>query len=267
MKIPQSKIYLFLLLFGLSYSLLAQSADKTIKILSYNIYHGENPNEKGIGNIDEIAALISELNPDLVALQEVDSMTTRSAGIYGKKVDLVQKLAELTGFSGYFAKAMDYAEGGYGEGVLVKGIGEYETQNLPIPSGGEPRAAAWVDFKLSSGEEITFAATHLCHQFEENRIAQVEALTHRATEEKLPTIWAGDLNFKPDSKAYQGIKGIWKDAGASPTAYTPTYGSMEDGARIDYVWFDSNKFTLVDYQVLNVPYSDHYPVLVTLQLK
>ncbi|WP_373397610.1 endonuclease/exonuclease/phosphatase family protein [Algoriphagus halophilus] len=49
--------------------------------------------------------------------------------------------------------------------------------------------------------------------------------------------------------------------------YSPTYGSKEDGARIDYVWYNSSKFSLLSYEVLNVPHSDHYPVLVTLQLK
>ncbi|WP_296698801.1 endonuclease/exonuclease/phosphatase family protein [Algoriphagus sp.] len=259
--------FLILVFFGIHSPLMAQKSGETIKILSYNIYHGENPFHTGLGNLEQIAELINELNPDLIAMQEVDSMTTRTAGVYGSKVDLVQKLAELTGYTGYFAKAMDYAEGGYGEGVLVKGNGIFETQNLPLPVGGEPRAAAWVTYKLSSGKEIAFAGTHLCHQFEENRIAQVEAVSQRAKKEKLPTIWVGDLNFRPDSEAYKSIKGSWKDAGALPTPFSPTYGTLEDGARIDYVWFDSSKFTLVDYQVLNVTHSDHYPVLVTLQLK
>jgi endonuclease/exonuclease/phosphatase family metal-dependent hydrolase len=258
---------LILFVCGIASPTFAQKPQETIKILSYNIYHGENPFQTNIGNIEQIAALISELNPDLVALQEVDSMTTRTERVYGSKVDLVQKLTELTGYSGYFAKAMDYAEGGYGEGVLVKGDGEFETQNLPLPVGGEPRAAAWVTYKLASGKVIAFAGTHLCHEFEENRIAQVKAVSQRAKREKLPTIWVGDLNFRPESEAYKSIKGSWKDAGALPTPYSQTYGSKEDGARIDYVWFDSSKFTLVDYQVLDVTHSDHYPVLVTLQLK
>lgn len=267
MKFQFKIVFSLLFLSLVSQPLVAQKSGETIKILSYNIYHGENPLHAGEGNIEQIAALIRKFQPDLVALQEVDSMTTRTERVYGSKVDLVQKLAELTGFSGYFAKAMDYAEGGYGEGVLVKGNGQFETQNLPLPAGGEPRAAAWVTYTLPKGKEIAFAGTHLCHQFEENRIAQVAAVSQRAENQKLPTIWVGDLNFKPESNAYKSIKGSWKDAGALPSPYSPTYGSLEDGARIDYVWFDSSKFKLMDYQVLNVPHSDHYPVLVTLQLK
>lgn len=247
--------------------LFAQQNKEAVKVLTYNIYHGENPFDLGKSNLEEIAELIKKINPDMVAMQEVDSMTTRTANVYGAKVDLVQKLAELTGYTGYFAKAMDFAEGGYGEGVLVKGSATFETQNLPIPVGGEPRAAAWATITLDSGKKIAFAGTHLCHQFEENRIAQVSEVSKKAKKEKLPTIWAGDLNFTPTSKEYQSIKGNWKDSGTLPTPYSPTYGSMDDGARIDYVWFDSSKFTLLSYEVLNVPHSDHYPVLVTLQLK
>lgn len=259
--------FLMLSLCLLSSSLVAQDKNELVKILTYNIYHGENPFNLGEPNLDEIAALIKELNPDMVAMQEVDSMTTRTAKVYGTKVDLVQQLAELTGYHGYFAKAMDFAEGGYGEGLLIKNPATFETQNLSIPEGGEPRAAAWATITLDSGTKIAFAGTHLCHQFEKNRIAQVTEVSKKAKKESLPTIWAGDLNFTPTSEEYRSIKGNWKDAGALPTPYSPTYGSVEDGARIDYVWFDSSKFSLLSYEVLNVPHSDHYPVLVTLQLK
>ncbi|WP_373400800.1 endonuclease/exonuclease/phosphatase family protein [Algoriphagus halophilus] len=104
--------FFFLLSFCLlSGGLVAQDKNELVKILTYNIYHGENPFNPGQPNLDEIAALIKELNPDMVAMQEVDSMTTRTAKVYGTKVDLVQQLAELTGYHGYFAKAMDFAEG------------------------------------------------------------------------------------------------------------------------------------------------------------
>lgn len=261
--------HLFLLLFFFSSITLAlaQKDTNTITVLTYNIYHGEDPANRGTSNLDEIAALILQYSPDVVAMQEVDSMTTRTAGVYGKKVDLVQELAKLTGYSGYFAKAMDYAEGGYGEGLLVKGEAIFSTQNLPIPHGGEPRAAAWAEFQLSNDKKIAFAGTHFCHEFEENRIAQVKEISKVADQSNLPVIWAGDLNLRPDSEAYRSIIGTWKDAGSDPTPYSPTFGSLKDGPRIDYVWFDPSKFTLESYQVLDVPFSDHYPVLVTLKFK
>ncbi|MEB2777643.1 endonuclease/exonuclease/phosphatase family protein [Algoriphagus sp. D3-2-R+10] len=247
------------------WSAFAQEKYPEFKVLTYNIYHGENPDTLGTPNIDEIANLIIQLQPEVVALQEMDSMTTRLEDIYGEKINWVVELGKKTGYSSYFAKAMDYAEGGYGEGVLVKKALNFTTQALPTLVGGEPRAAAWVKIELKNRQELYFGATHLCHQYSENRLAQIDAITHYADSLPQPAFWAGDLNFDPTSEEYKSISSIWSDAGEVAEDESPTYVS-ENGKRIDYVWFDSEHFELVDYKVLDVPYSDHYPILVTLRL-
>ncbi|PZX55687.1 endonuclease/exonuclease/phosphatase family protein [Algoriphagus chordae] len=249
----------------LSWSANAQEEYPEFKVLTYNIYHGESPTNPGRPNIDEIAELIILMQPEVVALQEMDSMTTRLATVYGEKINWVAELAKKTGYRGYFAKAMDFAEGGYGEGVLVKKALNYQTQALPNPEGGEPRAAAWVKIELKNRQELYFGATHLCHQFPENRLAQLEAITSYADSLPKPAFWAGDLNFAPSSEEYKSINTKWTDAGLEAKDDSPTFIS-EAGKRIDYVWYDSEHFELVDYQVIDVPYSDHYPVLVTLRL-
>ncbi len=53
----------------------AQVQGQVIKVLSYNIHHAENM--KGEVDIQGIANIILATNPDLVALQEVDSSTNR----------------------------------------------------------------------------------------------------------------------------------------------------------------------------------------------
>ena len=50
--------------------------------MTFNIYHGETM--KGDFNLDVIAKVINDANPDFVALQEVDHKTNRA-----KKYDLV----------------------------------------------------------------------------------------------------------------------------------------------------------------------------------
>ncbi|PZX61055.1 endonuclease/exonuclease/phosphatase family metal-dependent hydrolase [Algoriphagus ratkowskyi] len=262
------KTYLVLITFLLSLSLnaVAQVSNAEFKVLTYNIYHGEKPDLPGKPNLEEIANLIILLQPEVVALQEVDSMTTRLERIYGSKINWVAELAKKTGYTSYFAKAMDYAEGGYGEAVLVKKALDYHTQALPTPAGGEPRSAAWAKIELKNSKELYFGATHLCHQFPENRIAQLAALTHYADSLSRPAIWVGDLNFDPSSHEYKSISSKWSDAGFIANNDSPTFNS-EDGKRIDYVWYDSENFELVNYKVIKVPFSDHYPVLVTLRLK
>lgn len=261
------KNYVLILAFflGVSCCAIAQENNSEFRVLSYNIFHGEKPNEVGKPNLDEIANLIILLQPEVVALQEVDSMTTRLEGVYGAKIDWLAELAKKTGYRGYFAKAMDYAEGGYGEGVLVKKALQYSTQALPSPAGGEPRAAAWVKIELKNREELFFGATHLCHQFAENRLAQLAAITSYADSVSKPAFWVGDLNFDPVSEEYKSISSKWSDAGLVANDQSPTYDS-ENGKRIDYIWYDSARFELVNYQVIDVPFSDHYPILATLRL-
>ncbi|WP_425638146.1 endonuclease/exonuclease/phosphatase family protein [Algoriphagus yeomjeoni] len=259
-----SFVLLFFLL-GLTFSLFAQEKYPEFKILTYNIYHGEKPDSLGEPNLDDIANLIVLLQPEVVAFQEVDSMTTRSEEIYGKKIDWIAELGKKTGYRSYFAKAMDFAEGAYGEGILVKKALNYTTLPLPTPAGGEPRAAAWAKIELRERKELYFGATHLCHQFPENRLAQLDSIISYADSLPNPAFWVGDLNFDPASEVYKSIPEKWSDAGMVANDTTSTFNS-EEGKRIDYVWYDSEYFELVNYKVIDAPFSDHYPVLVTLRL-
>lgn len=256
------------LLCCLFFALTGISKAQEIKILSYNIYHGENPSKPGDSTFHHLADFIILNQPEVVALQEVDSMTLRSEKIYGRKMDFMQRLTKETGYRSYFGKAMDYDEGAYGEGLLAKKGSTYHTVPLPTPAGGEPRAIAWVKAELKTLEEFYFGGTHLCHEFQENRLAQVDSIISYAETLEKPVVWVGDLNFTPDSEEYSRIPSHWKEAGAVAGDLQNTYGTPEEGSRIDYVWYDSRKFELVEYKVLtNITYSDHYPVWVILRIK
>ncbi|MFC3415085.1 endonuclease/exonuclease/phosphatase family protein [Algoriphagus hitonicola] len=258
---------LILFLGSMLFPVLGFAQQMEITVLTYNIYHGERPEEAGKTNLEEVAQLILELNPDVVALQEIDSMTLRSVGIFGQKTNLVAELAKMTGYTGFFAKAMDYGEGGYGEALLVKGDAEFERQLLSTPVGGEPRSAAWTKLNLKNGSEILVGGTHLCHQFEENRSAQVKELIRFSQEAKLPHILMGDFNFTPESAPYQIIPKSWIDAAHKFNPNQPTYGSPEEGKRIDYIFASQRDFEVIEYQVIDVPFSDHYPVRAKIRLK
>jgi endonuclease/exonuclease/phosphatase family metal-dependent hydrolase len=239
-----------------------------IKILTFNILHGERADKPSTPNLAELANLLIQIQPEVIALQEVDSMTLRSRAIYGEPIDFIRNLSRETGYKGYFARAMEYDSGAYGEGLLVKKGSKYHTINLPNPAGGEPRAIAWVKAELKTLEEFYFGATHLCHEFEANRIAQLDSIISYADSLDKPVIWVGDLNFTPDSPEYKSIPNHWKEAGAEAGDLQNTYGTPEAGARIDYIWYDSRKFELVEYKVLtHITFSDHYPVWAVLRMK
>ncbi|MFN3997879.1 endonuclease/exonuclease/phosphatase family protein [Algoriphagus sp.] len=239
-----------------------------IKILTFNILHGERADKPSTPSLAELANLLIQIQPEVIGLQEVDSMTLRSKAIYGEPIDLIRNLSRETGYKGYFGRAMEYDSGAYGNGVLVKKGSNYHTLNLPSPAGGEVRGIAWVKAELKTLEEFYFGSTHLCHEFEANRKAQLDSILSYADSLDKPVVWVGDLNFTPDSPEYSLIPSHWKEAGAEAGVLQNTYGSSENGARIDYIWYDSRKFELVEYKVLtNITFSDHYPVWAVLRMK
>ncbi len=234
-------------------------------ILSYNIYHGENPLVPGKATLDTIADYIILTQPEVIALQELDTMTLRSASIYGQKINQIAYLSRNTGYRGYFGRSMDFEEGAYGNGILNKKSKGYHTVPLPSPAGGEPRSVVWSQLELKTLEEVYIGNTHFDHESEENRIAQIDSLISYANSLPLPAFIVGDFNFEEGSEAYSRIPSNWKDAGKEAGILDPTYPGLE-AKRIDYLFYDSNHFRLVNYQVVELPYSDHYAIWVTLDL-
>ena len=106
--LPRSIVYLTILLSVLifspnSWGQLPVDSSKIIRVLTYNIYHGETM--RGDFNLDTIAGVIKSVNPDLVALQEVDFRTNRA-----KQMDLAMELGQRTGLIPLFGKACPLVE-------------------------------------------------------------------------------------------------------------------------------------------------------------
>jgi endonuclease/exonuclease/phosphatase family metal-dependent hydrolase len=256
-----------LLLTFLSILCVSLAKAQRFNILSYNIDHGENPAISGKPTLDTIADYVILVQPEAIAFQELDSMALRSARIYGEKINQISRLSQETGYKGYFGRAIEFEEGAYGNGILNKKSNGYHTFPLPSPAGGEPRAVLWSQLELKILEKIYMGSAHLDHEFEENRIAQIDTLISYADSLPSPAFIVGDFNFEEGSGAYNRIPSHWKDAGKEAGNTDPTYpGEAEEGKRIDYLFYDSTHFELVSYQVVPLPYSDHYAILVTLGL-
>src|SRR5665811_1187969 len=71
------------------YPQISEEEGKIVKVLSFNILHGATT--KGDFNLDVIAQVILDTDPDFVALQEVDFKTDRA-----KKYDLATELGWRT---------------------------------------------------------------------------------------------------------------------------------------------------------------------------
>ena len=258
------KVFYSLILLLLSFSALSQTR---IKVLTYNIFHGELAYNPGKPSLDSIAKLINQIQPDFVALQEVDSLTGRSERLYGKRIDQVKELAARTKMHGYFGKALEFEGGSYGEGILSKTSLNVSTLSLPIPAGGEPRTLIYANTRLANGQNIIFGGTHLCHQSDSNRAAQVESIDQLYRSLLVPSIVCGDFNFENTEAPYKKMMNYWRDAAEIRNIPPNTFSSDNPTRRIDYLFVTKRgNWKLINAETIPVKYSDHLPVLYTLEL-
>jgi len=241
---------------------ICQSSKTTVKVLSFNILHGATT--KGDFDLDRIAQVIIDTDPDLVALQEVDFKTNRA-----KKYDLATELGWRTKMAPLFAQAMPFDGGGYGEGILSK-TSFLNTRNVPLPfsPGNEPRSAAAITTILSSGDTISFIGTHLDHlKDEKDRISQAREINRVFSINKLPSILAGDLNATPESKTIKIFEEFWTSA-YDKNAPKPTFPSVNPTKKIDYIMFyPKERWRVIERRVIQDSVaSDHCAYLVTLEL-
>ncbi len=227
------------------------SETPTLRVLTYNIHHGRAMDGKF--DYDRLAKTIGNLNPDVVALQEVDNKTERASG-----VDIAAKLGSLLKMNHVFGNALYYSGGQYGEAILSRfPLEDIKAHHLPFRFGNEPRTALAARVIPDNGiPEFIFVGTHLCHQSGETRLEQTKELNQLFTSKnKLPIIVAGDLNSRPDSEEMQVLlKENWVDAVAPKS-------------QIDYILLRKNDlWEIVETIIVDEPVvSDHDPVLTILK--
>jgi len=237
-------------------------SSKIVRILSFNILHGATT--KGDFDLDVIARVIKNTNPDFVALQEVDFKTNRA-----HKYDLVTELGWRTKLIPLFGRAMKYDDGEYGEGVLSKHT-FLSSRNvaLPFTPGNEPRAALEITTTIASNDTIAFVGTHLDHlKDEKDRVAQVKKINEAFPLNKYPTILAGDLNAIPGSTPINILEEMWS-ASYDKKKPKPTFPSENPTKKIDYVMFyPKNRWRVLETEVIQDSIaSDHCAYLVTIEL-
>jgi endonuclease/exonuclease/phosphatase family metal-dependent hydrolase/Icc-related predicted phosphoesterase len=220
-------------------------------MMNYNIRNAKGLD--GVTNYQRIANVINKAQPDVVALQEVDSVTNRSA-----KVDVLRKLANETLMYPTYAAAISYDGGKYGLGVLSK-VKPLRSGSFELPGREEARTFLWVEF-----EDYIYCCTHFSLN-EEDRMGSLEAIYHWAGEQEKPFFVAGDLNAEPDSDI-MSLAANFGNILTNPKQNT--YPSDKPNCCIDYIIankFDEPLYTVVGSRVIpEAVASDHRPLLVDL---
>lgn len=225
--------------------------DNTLRIMSYNIRNGRGMDD--VSNFQRTADVINKVRPNVVAVQEVDSVTGRSG-----QTDVLRVLADKTLMFPIYAPAIDYDGGKYGIGMLAKEK-PLGYRYLALPGREEERVLLIVEF-----EKYIYCCTHLSLTGED-RLASLDIIRREAAKANKPLFIAGDFNAHPDSEV---IKGIQKDFVILTNTKQPTFPADEPTETIDYIAAyakDTTAFTRLSSWVVNEPAaSDHRPIVTDI---
>lgn len=232
---------------------LAQGAPRRIRVLSYNIHHGEGMDKRI--DLPRIAGVITSVSPDVVMLQEVDRRVRRSAG-----VDQLAELSRLTAMPACWGKTIDLQDGEYGNGILTR-LPVAEHSNLRLP-GAEPRCM--VSVRTEDG--LLFLGTHFDVGRASERRVESAARINQWMESRsaTPAILAGDFNDVRGSEALKKLAAEWTIAGKE----IPTIPVANPKRQIDFILFrPAPRWRVVEVKVLDEQVaSDHRPIFGEFEL-
>lgn len=242
------KALLVMVIFLSVWCVSAQKVD-TLKILSYNVR-----NCKGLDdaiNYERVAKVINRINADVVALQELDSATSRSG-----RVVVLSELARLTGMFPSYRASISYQGGKYGIGILTKAkpIGN---RAVSLPGEEEARSVMFVEI-----DKFVIGCSHFSLT-EADRLKSVELVNQLASGYSKPVFLAGDLNAEPTSPEIAKFAQTWKILNNTAV---PTIPADQPTKCIDFIL--AQKSTNFQFKVLKSVVeaepvaSDHLPVWV-----
>jgi len=228
--------------------------ENTHRLMSYNIHHGEGMDGKI--DIERIGKLIIDINPEVVGLQEVDSVVVRSGNI-----DILQLLSEQTGMYATFGYSILHDGGKYGNGILTREK-PLAVKKIALPGAKEARTALIVEL-----DKYIVVNTHLSLTNEE-RLESVKIITDAVEIYDKPVFLMGDLNATPDSEPITFLQDKWQIL-SNPKQ--PTSPSVNPRSTIDYILgytakgetYAKYRAHVIDEQVA----SDHRPLFVDIRLK
>lgn len=228
-------------------------SQRTLKLMTYNVRNANGMD--GTRNYQRVANVIAEANPDVVAVQEVDSMTRRSGGTY-----VLGEIAERARMKACFVPAIPYDGGKYGIGLLSRKA-PLSVHMIPLPGREEARVLLWAEF-----DDFVYACTHLSLT-EEDRLASAALIKDVAKTCEKPFFLAGDLNAQPEDAF---VKEMQKDFNILSNVKQSTFPAPAPKETIDYIMVlkgGAGKMALTGSRVLNEPVaSDHRPLTVELRV-
>jgi endonuclease/exonuclease/phosphatase family metal-dependent hydrolase len=255
-----------------------RAAPTHLRVVTYNVHYCKGLD--GRFAPDRIARILRALDPDLIALQELDCGRPRSRGD-----DQLAVLAEELGLHQLFCPSIVNGEERYGHGLLATRPLSLVSQ-ARLPTGGvpviEPRDGLHATLTVGD-REISVVTTHLGLAYAE-RAAQIDRLLQNdflgGIPADRPALFLGDLNLAPGGKLYRRLVSRWQRASGDTVfrdvqAHAPnhvaikTFPSFMPVRQLDHI-FVTPQFKIQRVHspanLLTRRASDHLPLVADLEL-
>ena len=211
----------------------------TVRVMSYNVHQGFSAG--GILDVSQIADTIRRASPDILGLEESDTVRITSGG-----VDLVDYVASTLGYHAAYGPPTSAQT--YGVSILSRFPIKAWNYTL-LPSPGDNRVVVHAYLAVGNVGVHVFAV-HLGLNGME-RDAQIAEVLRIAAAFDAPRILVGDFNACPSGlcpetdatpdHVYASVNATWTDTWEAANPGTPvsmsyTYDSVNPFERIDYVF-------------------------------
>ncbi len=224
-----------------------------IRIMSFNVQHCLNYKTRKI-DFNIMADAIKDLGAEIIGLQEI-----RGKGKQKEYTDQAKKLAKLTGYNYYFAKAVDFnGVDPYGNAILSKyPIISAQTVAISTPDDNtryfEPRCV--LKAVIDVGFPLTVLVTHFGLTKEEQENA-ADTVMKEITAEKC--VLMGDFNVTPENELLSEIRKAMLDTANFFNEPKLSFSSENPKRKIDYI-FLSRDLKVVFADIPEIVASDHRP--------
>ncbi|MDA8352608.1 MAG: endonuclease/exonuclease/phosphatase family protein [Firmicutes bacterium] len=235
-----------------------------MKVMAYNIRHGWGCD--GRVDLERIAQVIEQENPDLVGLNEVDVHFHRRSGFTDQLSHLATRLGMSAVFGPAITRGSEISNTGYGNGLLLKGNVLRSENILVTRMGEETRALLVVELQPEGVKHrVCTMVTHM-GLTPWMRRKQTDVLIKQLQKVAMPIVVTGDWNVIPCRPVVRRLNPYLRDVLAEWGVKGATYPCSSPRKRIDYI-FCSSHFQIMDAKVVDhagCP-SDHLPITCRLE--
>ena len=274
----------------------------TLRVMQWNVMGWDQDEERD--NIERGGHALRPLMMDAVQSQDADVLCfeeffeTKDSSVFGSNITTISKM----GFPfHYFVPAADeHADNPTGVAIFSK-YPMMDTARFRLNLNKKGEHLIYADIKVKD-KIFRIFATHLVPikfaAWENRRQINKELYGHaggnnykrifskllkgydfryfqsrlvgdKIAQSPYPAIICGDFNDVPNSSTYFNVKGNLQDPFLRKGSWTgrttrTSFGLISPTLRIDYI-LASRIFKVLQFQIVHIPYSDHYPVITDLQ--